>query len=79
VTKRTASDEKLIGGRLVLQHASKRESGTWGPDDYDVIWEGRDIGRIFKPRAGVPPDHPWMWTITGAVVAPRLPSHGFLR
>jgi len=38
---------------------------------------GRDIGRIFKPRAGVPADHPWMWTITGAVVAPRLPSHGF--
>jgi len=22
-------------------------------------------------------DYPWMWTITGAVVAPRLPSHGF--
>jgi hypothetical protein len=41
-----------------------------------VIQDGRDIGRIFKPRAGVPPDHPWMWTITGAV-APRLPSHGF--
>jgi hypothetical protein len=38
---------------------------------------GREIGRIFKPRAGVPEDFPWMWTITGAAVAPRLPSHGF--
>jgi hypothetical protein len=38
---------------------------------------GRDIGRIFYAGAGVPPDQPWMWTITGAVVAPKLPSHGF--
>jgi hypothetical protein len=30
-----------------------------------------------KPRAGVPQDHPWMWTITGAIVAPGLRSHGF--
>jgi hypothetical protein len=67
-----------LGGPLVLRHASKRSSGTWGPDDYDVIdGAGRDIGRIFKTRAGVPEDHPWMWTITGAVVAPHLPSHGF--
>jgi hypothetical protein len=22
-------------------------------------------------------DRLWMWTITGVVVAPRLPSHGF--
>ena len=56
--------------------ASKRSSGTWGPDDYDMMWEGRDIGRIFKPGAGVPDDHPSIWTITGAVVAPHLPSHG---
>jgi hypothetical protein len=67
---------EAIGGPLVLRHASKRSSGTWGPNDYDVIQDGRDIGRIFKPRAGVPPDHPWMWTITGAV-APHLPLHGY--
>jgi len=66
------------GGALILRHASKRSSGTWGPDDYDVIdSQGRDIGRISKPRAGVPPDHPWEWAITGAVVMPHFPSHGF--
>jgi hypothetical protein len=65
------------GGPLTLRHASKRRSGTWGPDDYDVFAGDRDIGRIFKPRAGVPEDHPWMWTITGAVVMPAFPSHGF--
>jgi hypothetical protein len=70
--------EQRVGSPLTLRHASKRSSGTWGPDDYDVIdSNGRDIGRIFKPSAGAPEDHPRMWTITGAVVAPRLPSHGF--
>ena len=71
------TDQELIGGPLVLRHASKRSSETWGPDDYDVIQNGRGIGRIFKPRAGVPPDHYWMCSITGAVVMPHLPSHGF--
>jgi hypothetical protein len=33
--------------------------GDVGSDDYDVIWRGRDIGRIFKPKAGVPEEHPW--------------------
>ena len=67
-----------LGGPLTLRQASKRISGTWGPDDYDVIdSRGRDIGRISKPRPGVPPDHPWEWAITGAVVIPPLPSHGF--
>jgi hypothetical protein len=67
-----------IGSPLTLRHASKRLSGTWGPDDYEVIDSaGHDIGRIFKPRAGAPDDHFWMWTITGAVVMPALPSHGF--
>jgi hypothetical protein len=67
-----------IGRPLILRHASKRSSGTWGPDDYDVIdAHGRDIGRIFKACGGVPDDRPWKWTITGTVVAPALPSHGF--
>jgi hypothetical protein len=39
--------------------------------------QGRDIGRIFKPRAGAPDDRPWQWSIMGAVVMPRLQSHGF--
>jgi hypothetical protein len=41
-----------------------------------MIQDGRDIGRIIKRRAGVPPDRPWTWAITGAVVMPHLPSDG---
>jgi hypothetical protein len=45
------------------------------PDHYDVLSGGRGIGRIF--RSSAPQDRPWMWTITSAVVEPRLPSPGF--
>jgi hypothetical protein len=34
------------------------------------------IGRIFRSNSA-PQDRPWMWTITGAVVMPAVPSHGF--
>jgi hypothetical protein len=65
-------------GQLVLRHASKRSSGTWGPDDYDVIQDGRDIGGVFSmPALACLPIGPWMWTITRAVMMPALPSHGF--
>jgi hypothetical protein len=74
----TSDSNEPTRSQLVLRHASKRSSGTWGPDDWDVIdAHGRDIGRIFKASGGVPDDRPWKWTITGTVVAPALPSHGF--
>jgi len=44
---------------------------------FTVRTSALDIGRIFKLRAGVPDGFPWMWRITGAVVALHLPSHGF--
>jgi len=78
MAKDTELNAEPLGGQLVLCRASKRNSGAWGPDDYDVIdSQGREIGRIAKPRAGVPPDHPWEWAITDAVVMSHLPSHGF--
>jgi hypothetical protein len=40
-----------------------------------VIDGERRVGRIFRSNSA-PTDRPWMWTITGAVVVPRLPSHG---
>jgi hypothetical protein len=46
------------------------------PDDWDVLDGEGAIGRVFR-SSSAPQDRPWMWTITGAIVAPRLPSHGF--
>jgi hypothetical protein len=73
------AEGKAVSSEPIGRHlASKRSSGTSGPDDYDVIQDGRDIGRIFKSGAGVPEDLPRIWTITGAVLAPRLLSHRVL-
>jgi hypothetical protein len=61
---------------LKLRRARDFRATPGNRDDYDVLSGERVIGRIFR-SASAPTDRPWMWTITGAVVAPRLPSHGF--
>ena len=68
--------EDPIGGPLVLRHASKRSSGTWGPDDYDVISNGWASG---ASRTRWPASRRLSLdvAITAAVVMPALPSHGF--
>jgi hypothetical protein len=38
--------KRRVSERLSLRHTRKRSSGTWGPDDYDVIdSSGRALGR----------------------------------
>ena len=65
---------------LVLRHAGKRVSGTWGPDDYDVInGSGGVVGRILKPQAAATSNTPWEWAITGCAVVPIVPSCGSRR
>ena len=62
---------------LVLRHASKRDSGTWGPDDYDVLHaSGGVVGCIMKPQAAAPSAAAWEWAITGAAVVPIVPNSG---
>ena len=39
--------------RLILKRASlNRSSGEWSDDDYDVVWEGKTVGRIFREEGG---------------------------
>jgi len=73
----TESETEPIGGPLTLRHTSGGGGDFCAPDDYEVMNNGRAIGRIYRPYAGVPRDRPWEWTITGAVVAPALPNYGF--
>ena len=37
---------------MILRHASKRSSGTWGPDDYDVIHDGREYWAHLQTAGG---------------------------
>jgi hypothetical protein len=65
-----------ISRPLTLRRARDGRATAGTPDDYDVMGGDRAIGRIFR-SASAPQDRPWMWTITGVVVMPRVPSHGF--
>jgi hypothetical protein len=47
---------------LTLRHASKRISGQWSDDDWDVLDEsGKEIGRIILDRSMVSRPTPWFW------------------
>jgi hypothetical protein len=56
---------------LILKRAKlSRSSGHWNDDDYDVLADGKVIGRILEEgsRFG-PPELLWGWYITSIVPA----------
>jgi hypothetical protein len=61
---------------LTLRRPRDGRATVGSPDDYDVVSGERAFGRIFRSNSA-PPDRPWIWTITAAVVMPAVPSHGF--
>jgi hypothetical protein len=70
---------RIAVGPLTLRHASKRPGGVGGQREYDVMFDGKVIGRIWHAYGGasVPPDRPWMWLLTDAAPAPDVSDHGF--
>ena len=62
---------------LTLKRASaSRSSGEWSDDDYDVLAEGKAVGRIMKTEAA-PVGMPWMWTLLFDYHEDRTPTHGY--
>ena len=62
--------------RLILKRASlNRSSGEWSDDDYDVVWEGKTVGRIFREGGGNK-ERPWFWSLAYVHHQDRLPMHG---
>ena len=59
---------------LILKRASaSRPSGTWQDEDYDVLADGKVIGRIYEQgSAHDPPELRWFWSITE--IAPAVPN-----
>jgi hypothetical protein len=50
---------------LILRKAKGNRPGPpeWDENDYDVLSDGKAVGRIYR-RSGVPDDrHPWFWSI----------------
>jgi hypothetical protein len=51
---------------LTLKRASaSRPSGQWQDEDYDVLADGKVIGRIYEDAsASTPPELRWFWSVT---------------
>jgi hypothetical protein len=60
--------------QLILKRAkSSRTSGQWQDEDYDVLTDGKVIGRIYeRGSAHEPPELRWFWSITE--IAPAVPN-----
>jgi hypothetical protein len=62
---------------VTLKRASaSRSSGEWSDDDYDVLADGKVVGRIMK-AAAAPVGKPWMWTVLLGYHEDRTPTHGY--
>jgi hypothetical protein len=62
---------------LILKRApASRSSGQWSDEDYDVLADGKVVGRIYEDAsASTPPELRWFWSITE--IAPATPTtHG---
>jgi hypothetical protein len=59
---------------LILKRAStSRPDGQWSEEDYDVLADGKVVGRIYdQGSAGTPPELHWFWSITSIV--PAVPN-----
>jgi hypothetical protein len=54
---------------LILKRASiSRPDGQWSDNDFDVLADGKVIGRIYENAdIGTPPDMRWFWSVTEIV------------
>jgi hypothetical protein len=57
--------------QLILKRASaSRPSGQWSDKDYDVLADGKVVGRIYEDaHLSTPPDMRWVWSVTAIVPA----------
>jgi hypothetical protein len=58
---------------LILKRArASRPSGQWQDEDYDVLADGKVVGRILEAGSRFdPPDLLWKWAITSIWPATR--------
>jgi hypothetical protein len=59
---------------LILKRVSaSRSSGQWQDEDYDVLADGKAVGRIYEQGSALgPPELRWFWSVTSIV--PAVPN-----
>jgi hypothetical protein len=64
--------------RLILKRGKfSRSSGQWQDEDYDVLADGKVVGRILEEGSRFdPPDLLWTWSITSIWPATRRVTNG---
>jgi hypothetical protein len=56
---------------LTLKRANtSRPSGQWQHEDYDVLADGRVVGRIYEDDPLALPDLHWFWSVMGTPATP---------
>src|SRR5256714_13543854 len=68
----------MPAGQLILKRAcGSRPSGQWQDEDYDVLADGKVVGRIYEDAsASTPPDMRWFWSILEVIRVPGVRTHG---
>jgi hypothetical protein len=63
-----------MSSSLILKRAStSRSSGQWSDEDYDVLADGKVVGRIHEDAsASTSPEVRWFWSVTEIV--PAVPN-----
>jgi hypothetical protein len=59
---------------LTLKRANtSRSSGQWQHEDYDVLADGKVVGRIYEDAsASTPPELRWFWSVSMWPATPGL-------
>jgi hypothetical protein len=62
--------------QFTLKRASaSRPDGQWSEADYDVLADGKVVGRIYDDgSAGTPPELRWFWSVMATPATPGLTS-----
>ena len=60
-----------------MPQSASRPSGQWQDEDYDVLADGKVIGRIYEQgSAHDPPELRWFWSILEVIRVPGVTTHG---
>jgi hypothetical protein len=68
-----AEDDFRVTGLILKRGKLTRSSGQWQDEDYDVLADGKVVGRVYEDAsASTPPELRWFWSIT--VIVPAIPN-----